>query len=444
MNMTAPAAPGPVEAGIADQFGAVREALPGAGVDWVARLRQDGIDRFRHAGLPHRRLEEYKYTDLRALLREVGPAATGTSESVDIAELPRVFADTESHRIVIHDGRIVAGLEDLNRVEGVKARSLHDGLSDGSKDLQDVLGLGAEDADAIWALNTAFMSDGLVLEIVPGAVLSRPVEIVHHASSGTTISLRHHVVLGEGAHATVLESFTGSREGGTVNVICTVALERAARLDHVRLQEMAGDSVQLTDMSVVLGEKALLNTFSGTRGARVSRSGLSVRFAGEGAHADIAGGYMIGGSQHCDTTLFVDHAVPECTSTENFKGVIGDTARGVFQGKIVVQPDAQKTDARMMTKGLLLSEAAEFDAKPELEIFADDVQCAHGATSGELDETHLFYLMSRGIPEMQARAMLVGAFIAEAADRIADERLREIVAERLTSWFGGTGEKTDA
>ena len=209
-----------------------------------------------------------------------------------------------------------------------------------------------------------------------------------------------------------------------------------AALKHVKLQRDGDDALHLSTWLVELGADARYDAFQFSTGAALARNQVYLRFAGEGAAADMSGAFLLRGQQHCDTTLLVEHRVPHCASRELFKGVLDDEARGVFQGKIIVSPGAQKTDGKQMSGALLLSERAEFDSKPELEIFADDVVCGHGSTSGQIDEDLLFYLEARGIPEAQARALLIQAFVGEALEKVEDEALRERSGAASAEWLG--------
>ncbi len=441
MNMTVQKTP--AEAAFVEQFAAAQLDLPGAATDWVVELRQDALKKFDRSGLPHRRIEEWKYTDLRRLVTDRSPVVFGGALSSGVT-VPDRFEGLERDVIAIVDGRVVRGPDDVSWPSGVTVMNLNDALTSGETWVRDAVAESAGNANAVTNLNTAFMSDGVAIRIEADVVVDRPIEIVTWGttSGGGTVSTRNIVVLEAGAKATVVETFP-DQSGGlrTTNVVTTFRLSKAARLEHVKLQEERTDDVDLYNFVVRLGQDSHFNSFTATFGARVTRNEGCLLFEGEGSHATVAGGYMVSGKQHCDTTLLVDHAVPGCTSNELFKGVIDDSARGVFQGKIVVRPDAQKTDGRMMTHGLLLSEDAEFDAKPELEIYADDVQCAHGATSGELDEDYLFYLQSRGIPENEAKAMLISAFVAEAVETVDNELIRDILIERIRNRFTQTNTK---
>ena len=273
--------------------------------------------------------------------------------------------------------------------------------------MRKVSGNGSADGDnTVLALNTAFMGGGGVLRIAEGVQVDRPIEFsfIYSGSERSTVATRNLVILEKGARATLLETFSNSTDAGHVtNVVDEFQVADDARLDHVKVQLENQSTTHLSTLSARLEAGSTLNTFTATAGSAVTRNQIAVLVNGEGTQANMSGGYMLSGRQHCDTTLQIDHAVPGCDSTELFKGVIDDDAHGIFQGKIIVRPDAQQTDARMMTQGLLLSERAQFTTKPELEIFADDVQCAHGATSGDLDEEALFYLRSRGIPEVRSQ-----------------------------------------
>jgi Fe-S cluster assembly protein SufD len=239
----------------------------------------------------------------------------------------------------------------------------------------------------------------------------------------------------EGASATIVETHLGA-DGAYVNAGVTEALVGpGARLDRVKLQLDGRDAIHLANFHVRLEDHALLRDCTVTSGAATTRQQGFISFEGEHADAKITGAYLLRGHQHCDTRLVVDHRVPHCVSREIFKCVVDEQARGIFQGKVIVQRGAQKTDGKQSSHALLLSPTAEFDAKPELEIYADDVVCGHGATAGDLEEDFVFYLRSRGIPLTEARALLVAAFAAEAFEDIAHDRIRETLSELSQNWI---------
>jgi Fe-S cluster assembly protein SufD len=248
---------------------------------------------------------------------------------------------------------------------------------------------------------------------------------------------RSHLRIGKGARATLVESFvaTETAKAYQANDAVILWVGDGAELSQVRLMADASDAFNVTSQILTVGAKAKLNLFNMTGGGAVSRLQGFITLAGEGSDLSVNGVNLLKGTQHGDTTLVVDHAVPHCTSREVFRAVVDDRAHSVFQGRIIVRPGAQKTDGKMMTRALLLSDEAEADNKPELEIFADDVTCGHGATAGALDDSLLFYLRARGLPEKEAQALLIQAFVGEAVEAIEDDGLRELAMALAERWL---------
>jgi Fe-S cluster assembly protein SufD len=296
-----------------------------------------------------------------------------------------------------------------------------------------------ESTDSMVALNSSLMTDGVVIEVADGAVLTGPLHIVHIASGAAPSAMftRSLLKLGKATAATLVESYIAAEGAKTYQVhdALVVSIGDGARLDHVRLIEDSRDAFNICSAVVTLGAKAHYNTFGMNSGANVSRYQAVIAFAGEGSKVETNGVNLLNGRQHADTTLFLDHAVPNCSSREIFRAVVDDRGHSVFQGRIIVRPKAQKTDAKMMTRALLLSDEAEADNKPELEIFADDVTCGHGATTGALDESLLFYLRARGLSEKEAQALLIQAFVGEAIESIANDALRELAIAAAERWL---------
>ena len=422
---------------LSDAFAAARERLPAAGK--VAELKQQALEAYERTGLPHRRIEDWKYTDLRVLIREVLPlAATPDAAALQRAESAlKAGAIEGTRRLVLVDGAFAPKLSDVGGLEmAVSIRSLREALDDGA--LQSEL-FSLDTSNPMVALNSAMLTDGLVIEIADGTVLSQPLHVVHIAAGATASSMftRSLLRLGKNASATLVESYVaaGATKNYQAHDSLVIAIADNSRLDHVRLVEDAADAVNISSSVVTLGAHAHFNTFGLTSGAAVSRYQANIVFAGEGSKVETNGVNLLKGRQHADTTLFMDHAVPHCESREVFRAVLDDSAHSVFQGRIVVRPDAQKTDAKMMTRALLLSDDAEADNKPELEIFADDVTCGHGATSGALDESLLFYLRARGLSEKEAQALLIQAFVGEAIESIASDTLRDIAMATAERWL---------
>jgi Fe-S cluster assembly protein SufD len=428
---------------LSDAFAVARDRLPGAGK--IAEARQQAFEAYERAGLPHRRIEDWKYTDLRVLMREVLPLAAAP----DAAALKRAAAALKLHaidgarRLVLVDGVFAPSLSETGNLEkGLGIRTLREVLEAGDAKVQAQL-LGPENPDTMVALNSAMMTDGLVIEVADGAALTQPLHVVHIASGGVPSAMftRSLLRLGNAASATLVESYIAAdgAKAYQVHDSLIVSIGDKARLDHVRLIEDSREAFNISSASVTLGARAHFNTFGLTSGSNVSRYQAVIAFAGEGSRVETNGVNLLNGRQHADSTLFLDHAVPNCGSREIFRAVVDDRGHSVFQGRIIVRPDAQKTDAKMMTRALLLSDEAEADNKPELEIFADDVTCGHGATTGALDESLLFYLQARGLPEKEAQALLIQAFVGEAIESIASDALRELAISAAQRWLAARG-----
>jgi Fe-S cluster assembly protein SufD len=424
---------------ISDIFAVARDRLPGT--EKIADVRRQAFEAYERVGLPHRRIEDWKYTDLRVLMREVLPLAAAP----DAAALKCADAALKPHaipgvrRLVLVDGVFVPKLSNMGNLEnGLSIRALSEVLQSNDTALQAQL-LSPDNADSMVALNSAMMTDGLVIEVADGVTLTQPLHVVHVASAAQPASMftRSLLKLGKNAGATLVESYIGAETAKSYQVhdALVLAVGDGARLDHVRLVEDSREAFNISSSVVTLGARAHFNTFGMTSGGAVSRYQAVIAFAGEHSRVETNGVNLLNGRQHADSTLFLDHAVPNCSSREIFRAVVDDRGHSVFQGRIIVQPKAQKTDAKMMTRALLLSDEAEADNKPELEIFADDVTCGHGATTGALDESLLFYLRARGLSEKEAQALLILAFVGEAIESIANDDLRELAIATARRWL---------
>ncbi len=425
-------------------FEQARSALPGTG--WVERLRRDSIDAFGARGLPHRRIEEWKYTDLRERLTDVSvTAATSPRPIIDRKRVDRALgplATLEAHRVVFLDGRYSADLSDTGACGvGVDVQSLGSALLAPPDWLQaEITPAQAGPPDAIAALNLAFMTDGVLLHVAADVAPSKPILIVNlRSTSGSgLVAIRNVVRVGAGARVTVIEAHAaldGGPANAHANTVTDVDVADRAAVVHVQIVADAPDSTHLAQWRVRIGERADYRAFQLTAGIKLARNELTIAFTGPDAKLDISGAFLGRGDDHIDTTLVVDHSTTACESRELFKGVLEDRARGVFQGKIIVQPEAQKTDGKQMAQVLMLSEDAEFDSKPELEIYADDVVCGHGSTVAELDPELVFYLRSRGIPLAEARAMLTESFVVEAIEKVEDEAIRGALMAIAVAWL---------
>ena len=430
------------ELALAEAYAAEKAKLPGDRK--VGALRDAAFGRFDALGLPHRRVEEWKYTDLRTLIREAKPIA-GPPDSAAKArakDAGKLIGDMDARRIVFVDGTFVPELSDLvNLSPGLTIRSMAQALAAGDPLVDANLGkVVPAEREGVVELNTALMRDGAVIHVAVGATVERPIHLVFAATGGHPASVftRSLVVIEQGARAMLVESHEATA-GHQVNTALELVVGDKAHVDHIKITSGPSDLVHVSSLMASIGAHARFNDFAFNIGGGVVRNQSFVRFDGESTLAGLRGASLLKGKQHVDSTLVVDHQASGCQSREVFATVLDDESRGVFQGKIVVRQHAQKTDAKMMTRALLLSDEAEADNKPELEIFADDVQCGHGATSGALDEDLKFYLMARGIPQIEAEALLVQAFVGEAIEGIEHAGLRDALMEQVVAWLRARG-----
>ncbi|WP_417519927.1 Fe-S cluster assembly protein SufD [Minwuia sp.] len=381
-------------------------------LDGRAVRNADAAERLRRSGLPTPRDEAWKFTNLRPLEKFL----TDGGASGSPVDLPAPLVDGAA-QIVVRNGRIDGEIPSVNGISVNASAVKTDSVRESAV------------ADMVAALADGAISIG----IARNAVAEQALEIVF-LSDGSGDRAGHHVSLSieaaANAEATIIERHLG--DGAYLNAVATsVTLGQNARLRHIKVQDDSRESFHLADSAVELGRDALYDRFVLSLGSRLARDEVHSLINGEGAELRLHGAYAGSGDQHLDHTTRIDHAVPNTSSHEVYKGVLDDSARGVFQGGILVRPDAQKTDGHQLNKALLLSPKAEIDSKPALEIYADDVKCSHGATTGEIESDQLFYLQARGIPEAEARDLLVQAFLDEIFDQIADETLRERLIERL-------------
>ncbi|MEQ8604487.1 MAG: Fe-S cluster assembly protein SufD [Marivibrio sp.] len=405
--------------------------------DALAKLRVQAAEAYDSAGLPTRHVERWKFTDLRGL-RRLGFAEAHT---VDAPRLPDHVLSGEGVRLVLVNGRVSPSLSQLDALpEGVRVRSIAAAIQAEDESVADRLTLDAGFTDApLAALNTAALEDGWMIDVAPGARVEAPLHLIflaqNDASESAAACLPRLVLsVGEGASLSVLESHVGAGVGATFsNSVSEIAVGADARLGHYVLQHERTDSYHIASTAIRLDERAVYDGFVLQLGAALARREVRALLAGEAASLTINGAYLGDGERLVDNTLYTDHAAPATVSAETFKGVLDHRARGVFQAKTRVQRAAQQTDAHQLHKALLLADGAEVDAKPELEIYADDVACAHGATAGDLDRDQLFYLRARGVPENQARAMLIEAFMLDSVEAVTDEAAREALRAALAA-----------
>ncbi|MGG5808966.1 Fe-S cluster assembly protein SufD [Falsiroseomonas sp. CW058] len=413
------------------RFDGLRTRLPGARVGWVDALREASARAFEAQGFPTRRAEAWKYTDLAP----VTSAAFGEPlTSVDDAPaLPAAAAP----RAVFVDGRFRPDLSTLGALS-FAARSLGEALPA----LEGRLGaLARPEEQPMAALNGMLFEDGLVLDIPAGtdAGVVELLSLATESERAPAFHPRHLVRLGAGATLTLIETAIGPAGRYLHNPVFEIEVAEGARMNHGRLQQEGREAFFLSTVYARVGAGGAYDNFTLNAGARIARNEIHVALTGPKAEAHMNGVQLAGDGQHADTTTALDHAAPDCASRQTYKTVLSGRSRGVFQGKIHVHQVAQKTDGYQMNQALLLSPEAEIDSKPQLEIYADDVKCSHGATVGELDAEQLFFLRSRGIPEAQAKAILVEAFLTEAVEAVADEAIRGALSGAVAGWWQRQG-----
>jgi Fe-S cluster assembly protein SufD len=405
--------------------------------DWLTRYRRRSLARFAELGFPSRRSESWRYIDLRTLeetpLLPAG-AVHAVADAAGRAELGEIGFTGAASRLVLVDGRFAPGFSSIGQLpRGVWFGGMAEAIAERPGLVRAAIeALPLDAARPFAALNAAFFADGFVLDVAPGIALDQPVEIVHLASGegGCSIHTRSLVIMGSSSRAAVFESFAGKARYWR-NDLVELRLGPGADLTRVALVEEAAAALHTGEMVVALGEGSRLASFVLLLGGRTVRHEATVRAEGEATHCGLNGAFVLSGRQEANVVATVEHAAPGGETREVFKGVAAGHGHGAFQGRITVRPGAQKVNAHQLSRNLVLSPRAAIDTKPELEIFADDVKCSHGAAVGDLDEEALFYLRARGIGREQARQMLIEAFVREALDLVEWTSMREHLLSRL-------------
>ncbi|WP_333828569.1 SufB/SufD family protein [Pararhodobacter sp.] len=405
-------------------------ALP-ASSGWLKRAREGALSRLKAMGLPEKRDEYWRYTDPARL----AGATVAPAKVFQATDEKAIFDNIDRLKLVFVDGVFDAGASDELALEGIEISRLVDA---GQRDIHWAKDLyGALEADGqhpverpLAVRNTALASDGVLIRVTGKP--SKPVSLVYRRASEQAEAVLHHVIrLEPGAELTLLEN-------GPVAARFSVDLEACiadgATLHHVRAQGRDHERSGITHLFARLGEKSVFKSFTMSANGAVLRNEAVIWLNGKGGSAHVAGAAMGDGAFHHDDTVFITHAAPDCESRQVFKKVLHNGAVGVFQGKILVKQIAQLTDGYQISQALLLDENSQFLAKPELEIYADDVKCSHGSTSGEIDPDQLFYLRARGVSENEAQGLLVLAFLAQAVEEIESDVLADEIRNRLQGW----------
>jgi Fe-S cluster assembly protein SufD len=416
----------------ADALTARVAVLAQADGGWLGVAQKAALARLRVSGLPHKRDEYWRYTDPASLVSASAPPA----HVFDMGDEPPVFDAIDRLKIVFVDGVFDADASDDLALAGIEiSRLAVAGRADihWARDVYGVLEARGQSPveRPLAALNTAFATDGVLIRVT-GQVL-RPVALIYHHNSTHSDAMLHHCIkVEQGAALTLLENGPAAAR---LNKVLEVDIADGGAFHHIRAQGRDHARRAVTHIFARLGHNALLKSFTLTANGVLTRNEAVIELAGNDSRAHIAGASVGDGTFHHDDTVFVTHAGLRCESRQVFKKVLKNGAVGVFQGKILVLPGAQKTDGYQISQALLLDEASQFLAKPELEIYADDVKCSHGSTTGAIDEVALFYLRSRGVPRAAAQALLVLAFLSEAIDEIDDSQIADDMRLRLENWL---------
>lgn len=427
------------------EFERLRPSLPG-GAPWLTVLRETALARFGEAGFPTPRLEDWRYTNVAPIEKRHFTVSGELSPVLNDEQLRGLSLDgLDCHYLIFINGRLQPGYSTAAPLpKGVKAGSLARALAEAADELEPWLGRIADaDANGFVALNTAFMNDGACIRVAPGVTVDKPVHLVFAVTGadGVLIAPRNLIVAGDNSRVTVIEHYVDLGGGAYLTTAVTeIAAGAGARVEHYKLQQEAMNAYHVATIQVRQDRNSRFVSRNFSLGGRLARNDINTLLGAGGAECVMDGLFMAGGRQHVDNHTFIDHAQPACSSREHYKGVLDGRSRGVFNGRIMVRQDAQQTDAHQSNHNLLLSEGAEVDTKPQLEIFADDVRCSHGATVGQLDGNALFYLRSRGLEERRARGLLTYAFVREVIDRIEVAPLRAAMGRNLLAWLPGVDE----
>lgn len=411
-------------------------------LDWLAAVRERALHRFEERGFPTPGEEDWRYTDLRPAA-ELAAARAGSQPAGDVGPLPEALATSlaGSNPLVLLDGRLVTG--GPHGIAGLTVTSLGRAPAAARGGIAARIGGALESGNPFPAdLNAALLRDGLVIEVAAGTVLAAPIHVACAATGAGIVQNAILLRLGRGSRATLIEHHLGCGESISTTVT-DVVCEPGSALAYAKIQAESDTATHLAAQRIAVSEDARADLLHLDLGARIGRNDLRVDLDGAGAAVGAHGLFFADGERHLDNHTRIDHRAPRATSRELYRGVADGRGRGVFNGKVIVHAGAIGTDARLASQNLLLSPTAEIDTKPELEIYADDVRCSHGATTGQLDRNAIFYLRSRGIPEPQARRMLIASFVREITRELPAGPVDELVARLLAGRLPELGEVSE-
>lgn len=426
-----------------EHFQQVKDDLPGQEIPWLAELREQAIHEFLHQGFPTRKHEEWKYSSTLSLAKQTFTAQK--SEATLANGLPKQFDlfQEQCQQMVFLDGCFVPALSQIKALpKGVVLTSLSDAIETYPEHVADYLKQTKRQRQTFTALNTAFMQDGYFLLLPEGCVIEQPIHVLYLTTHGEQfINLRNVCIAQANSQATIVEHYVGQcSEAYFNNTLSQINAQVSAHIQHYKIIQEGDAGFHIGTVKATQQQHSSVHSYSFAFTGAWTRSDTEITFEQEHAECTLDGLYVVNNAQHIDHHTRIDHNKAHCTSREFYKGILTDKARGVFNGKVFVAQDAQKTNADQSNRNLLLSKQAEIDTKPQLEIYADDVRCTHGAAVGQLDDKALFYLQSRGINKDDARQLLVHAFANEVIDRVElpmlRDRLTQLVEQQLAMESG--------
>ena len=418
--------------------------LASSATDALRPMREQALERFKTLGFPTMKNEDWHFTSVAPILDHEYVLVTTPNGDVQREELaPFTFGATDWHTAVFVNGRFAPELSSLDALENtVRVMDLPRAWQEAPELVQQIGTITSFEKNAFTALNTSLMYDGAVVCVDKDARIEKPIHLLYVTDANAAKAMMHPrnlIVVGRNAKATVVESYVSTSDAlYFTNTVTEVCLREGATLNHFRVQREGMRAFHVGTIEADQARDSHYVSFSFATGAALSRTNIYTTLDGEGCGATLNGLYMLNGEQHCDHQTLIEHAQPNCYSREVYKGILDDRSHGVFNGKVYVEPIAQKTDGKQTNNTLLLSDTAHIDAKPQLEIFADDVKCTHGATVGRLDELALFYMKSRGLNRTTARELLTYAFAADVLETIELDELRSGLEEMTLRRFTAT------
>ncbi|MBT5073595.1 MAG: Fe-S cluster assembly protein SufD [Kordiimonadaceae bacterium] len=418
----------------ADDFKSASGQLPGADIAWLKELRQKSIDDFIKVGIPGPKVEEWKYSNLNAL--KSGSFKTGLEKSS--ASDAAGIADIKGSKVVFVDGFYNSVQSEIKNQQGVTLQSLNEFVKSNPEKAQALIDGQAQD-NSLRNLNLALMTGGFVLIVDEGVKLAEPIQIIHVVTSPAadkSLRLRNLIHIGKNASAQIIEDYSGAQDVNCWSQnVTTAKLDENATLEMYQFQDQGNETIHMSETLVDVLENANFKHYSLNVGAAMSRTEIKPTLKGENGNVELSGAFLARGGNAHDVFTHMKHMMPQCDSDQNYRGVLDKGGKSAFQGKVYVAKDAQLTNADQSNKNLILDRNAEANSKPELLIYADDVKCSHGATVGELDSEALFYLKSRGLDTLSAKALLVEAFVAEVYQDIEIGAVKEKYLALAREWL---------